>query len=75
MTNYKEIVAFLFKQYPSFQKKGISAYKENLNNIEKLCEIVGNPQKSIKTIHVAGTNGKGSVCNIIYNIYKKTDIK
>ena len=33
MTNYKEIVAFLFKQYPSFQKKGISAYKDNLNNI------------------------------------------
>lgn len=75
MTNYKEIVAFLFKQYPSFQKKGISAYKENLNNIEKLCEIVGNPQKSIKTIHVAGTNGKGSVCNIIYNIYKKNGYK
>ena len=75
MSNYKEIVAFLFKQYPSFQKKGISAYKENLNNIEKLCEIVGNPQKSIKTIHVAGTNGKGSVCNIIYNIYKKNGYK
>ena len=75
MTNYKEIVAFLFKQYPSFQKKGISAYKENLNNIEKLCEIVGNPQKSIKTIHVAGTNGKGSVCNMIYNIYKKNGYK
>ena len=75
MTNYKEIVAFLFKQYPSFQKKGISAYKENLNNIEKLCEIVGNPHKSIKTIHVAGTNGKGSVCNIIYNIYKKNGYK
>mgnify|MGYP003344785420 CR=1 FL=1 len=75
MSNYKEIVAFLFKQYPSFQKKGISAYKENLNNIEKLCEIVGNPQKSIKTIHVAGTNGKGSVCNMIYNIYKKNGYK
>ena len=75
MTNYKEIVAFLYKQYPSFQKKGISAYKDNLNNIEKLCEIVGNPQKSIKTIHVAGTNGKGSVCNMIYNIYKKNGYK
>ena len=75
MTNYKEIVAFLFKQYPSFQKKGISAYKENLNNIKKLCEIVGNPHKSIKTIHVAGTNGKGSVCNMIYNIYKKNGYK
>ncbi len=75
MTNYKEIVAFLYKQYPSFQKKGISAYKDNLNNIEKLCEIIGNPHKSIKTIHVAGTNGKGSVCNMIYNIYKKNGYK
>ena len=75
MTNYKEIVAFLYKQYPSFQKKGISAYRDNLDNIEKLCEIIGNPQKSIKTIHVAGTNGKGSVCNMIYNIYKKNGYK
>ncbi|MFL2589637.1 MAG: bifunctional folylpolyglutamate synthase/dihydrofolate synthase [Parvicellaceae bacterium] len=75
MTNYKEIVAFLYKQYPSFQKKGISAYKDNLNNIEKLCEIIGTPHKSIKTIHVAGTNGKGSVCNMIYNIYKKNGYK
>ena len=75
MTNYKEIVAFLYKQYPSFQKKGISAYRDNIDNIEKLCEITGNPQKSIKTIHVAGTNGKGSVCNMIYNIYKKNGYK
>ena len=75
MTNYKEIVAFLYRQYPSFQKKGISAYRDNLDNIEKLCEIIGNPQKSIKTIHVAGTNGKGSVCNMIYNIYKKNGYK
>ena len=75
MTNYKEIVAFLYKQYPSFQKKGISAYRDNLDNIKKLCEIIGNPQKSIKTIHVAGTNGKGSVCNMIYNIYKKNGYK
>ena len=75
MTNYKEIVAFLYKQYPSFQKKGISAYRDNLDNIKKLCEIIGNPQKFIKTIHVAGTNGKGSVCNMIYNIYKKNGYK
>ena len=75
MTNYKEIVAFLYKQYPSYQKKGISAYRDNLDNIKKLCEIIGNPQKFIKTIHVAGTNGKGSVCNMIYNIYKKNGYK
>ena len=75
MNNYKEIVAFLYNQYPSYQKKGLSAYKDNLDNIKNLCEIIGNPQKSIKTIHVAGTNGKGSVCNMIYNIYKRNGYK
>jgi dihydrofolate synthase/folylpolyglutamate synthase len=73
--SYKEIVAFLYNQYPSYQKKGLSAYKDNLDNIKNLCEIIGNPQKSIKTIHVAGTNGKGSVCNMIYNVYKRNGYK
>ena len=72
---YNDIVAFLFNQYPSFQDKGSKAYKADLNNIQQLCKIIGNPQKSIKTIHVAGTNGKGSVCNMIYNIYKKNGYK
>ena len=73
--NYNDIVAFLFNQYPSYQNKGQKAYKPDLNNIQQLCKIIGNPQKSIKTIHVAGTNGKGSVCNMIYNIYKKNGYK
>ncbi len=73
--DYNDIVAFLFNQYPSFQNKGQKAYKPDLSNIQQLCEIIGNPEKSIKTIHVAGTNGKGSVCNMIYNIYKKNGYK
>ena len=73
--NYNDIVAFLFNQYPSYQNRGQKAYKPDLNNIQQLCKIIGNPQKSIKTIHVAGTNGKGSVCNMIYNIYKKNGYK
>ena len=73
--SYKEIVEFLYNQYPVYQKQGKKAYKPDLNNIKKICEILGNPQESIKTIHVAGTNGKGSVCNIIYNIYKKNGFK
>jgi len=42
---YKNIVEFLFKQYPSFQKKGTSAYKSDLSNIKKLCEIIGESSK------------------------------
>ena len=69
METYLEVIAFLYKQYPTYQNKGINAYKPDLSNITRLCEITGNPQKNIKTIHVAGTNGKGSVCNYLTNIY------
>ncbi len=75
MSTYKEVVAYLFNQYPSYQKKGKDAYKGDLSNIKSLCELINNPQKDIKTIHVAGTNGKGSVCNILYNIFKKSGYK
>tara|TARA_B100000780_G_C21108013_1_gene447557 strand:+ start:981 stop:2180 length:1200 start_codon:yes stop_codon:yes gene_type:complete len=75
MTNYKDVVEFLFEQYPSYQKKGVDAYKPDLSNIEGICNILGNPQNKIKAIHVAGTNGKGSVCNFLYNIYQKAGYK
>tara|TARA_Y100000991_G_C21957163_1_gene342662 strand:- start:67 stop:1293 length:1227 start_codon:yes stop_codon:yes gene_type:complete len=75
MTSYKDVVEFLFEQYPSYQKKGVDAYKPDLSNIHGICEIIGNPQKNLKFIHVAGTNGKGSVCNFLYNIYQKSGYK
>ena len=69
MNDYKKVVEFLFEQYPSYQKKGLDAYKPDLSNIHGICKIIGNPQNKLKFIHVAGTNGKGSVCNfcITYN--------
>ena len=73
--NYKEVVEFLFEQYPSYQKKGVEAYKPDLSNINGVCKIIGNPQNKLKFIHVAGTNGKGSVCNFLYNIYQKAGYK
>ena len=73
--NYKEVVEFLFEQYPSYQKKGVDAYKPDLSNIHGICKIIGNPQNKLKFIHVAGTNGKGSVCNFLYNIYQKAGYK
>ena len=75
MNNYKEVVEFLFEQYPSYQKKGVDAYKPDLSNIHGICKIIGNPQNKLKFIHVAGTNGKGSVCNFLYNIYQKAGYK
>ena len=75
MNNYKEVVEFLFEQYPSYQKKGVNAYKPDLSNIHEICRIIGNPQDKLKFIHVAGTNGKGSVCNFLYNIYQKAGYK
>ena len=75
MNDYKEVVEFLFEQYPSYQKNGVNAYKPDLSNIHGICEILDNPQNKLKFIHVAGTNGKGSVCNFLYNIYQKAGFR
>ena len=65
---YKETVAFLFEQLPQFQNIGSNAYNGKLDNIIAICELLDNPQNKFKTIHVAGTNGKGSVCNMLTSI-------
>jgi len=65
---YKETVDFLFEQLPQFQNIGSKAYNGKLDNIMDICELVDNPQNKFKTIHVAGTNGKGSVCNMLASI-------
>ena len=75
MKTYSEVIAFLFKQYPNYQNKGAKAYKPDLSNITALSKIIGNPHQNIKTIHVAGTNGKGSVCNYLANIYIENGYK
>ncbi len=67
MTNqqYQEAVEWLFVQAPNYQIDGQKAYKPGLQNISKLCEFFGNPQDKIKTIHIGGTNGKGSTSNML----------
>lgn len=66
--NYDETIDFLYHQLPVFQREGKSAYKANLNNTHALDEHFGFPHKSFKTIHVAGTNGKGSVSHMLSSI-------
>ena len=65
---YQETVDFLFEQLPQFQNIGSKAYNGKLDNIIHICELLDNPQNKFKTIHVAGTNGKGSVCNMLASV-------
>ena len=72
---YKETLHYLLEQLPMFQKVGASAYRKDLHNIIKLCNLLGNPQKGLKYIHVAGTNGKGSVTHIIASVLQEQGYK
>ncbi len=60
MKSYKEIESFLFRQLPMYQRIGPKAFKKDLKNIKHLSKITSHPHKAFKSIHIAGTNGKGS---------------
>lgn len=66
--NYTETLEWMYRQLPMYQRQGTSAFKKDLTNIFALCEGLGNPQHNLKYIHIAGTNGKGSVSHIIAGI-------
>ena len=70
--NYKETIDFLFTQVPMFQRIGSGAYKPGLQNTIALDNIFGNAHRTFRTIHVAGTNGKGSVSHTIASILQKS---
>ena len=63
--NYQETVEYLFNSTPVFEKVGATAYKEGLYNTYGLDKYFGHPHRQFKTIHVAGTNGKGSCSHTI----------
>lgn len=72
---YKETTAWMFAQLPMYQNQGASAYKPNLDNTIALASYLNNPEKSIKCIHVAGTNGKGSTSSMLASILKESGYK
>ncbi len=72
---YSEALDYLFNQLPMFQRVGAPAYKADLSNTIALCEALGNPQNGIKCIHVAGTNGKGSVSSALASIFQSCGYK
>ena len=62
---YESLISALFHRFPSFQKDGASAYKPGIGNIIAFDSIASHPHKNYKTIHIAGTNGKGSVSSFL----------
>ena len=72
---YKETVEWMFAQLPVYQFQGASAYKVDLTNTLLLTAHLGNPEKEVRTVHVAGTNGKGSVSNMLSSILQEAGYK
>lgn len=72
---YKETVDYLFSMLPMYQRVGKAAYKADLSNTIQLLESIGNPQERFKSIHVAGTNGKGTSAHGIAAILQSAGYK
>lgn len=69
--NYTQTLEFLFQSLPAFEQTGATAYKPGLERISEFCRHLGNPQRNFFTIHVAGTNGKGSVSHMLASILRE----
>ncbi len=73
--NYQETISWLFNQFPSYQQIGAAAYKPDLDNINNVLNQLGNPERELKFIHVAGTNGKGTTSSIIASYLTESGFK
>lgn len=73
--NYADTTNWMFNKFPMYQKIGAAAYKPDLGNIVELLDFLGNPQNSFKTVHVAGTNGKGTVSHTLASIFQECGYK
>jgi dihydrofolate synthase/folylpolyglutamate synthase len=73
--NYQETIQYLYTQLPMFTRDGASAYKANLDNTIELCKRLGNPQHKFKSVHVGGTNGKGSTSHMLAAVLQTAGYK
>lgn len=73
--NYNETLHFLFDSLPMYQRIGAAAYKADLENTNTLMELLNQPYTRFKSIHVAGTNGKGSVSHMLASIFQEAGFK
>lgn len=75
ITDYRQAVEYLYSNLPMFQRIGAAALKKDLANTIALCDALGNPQDKFKSIHVAGTNGKGSTAHMLAAILQSAGYK
>lgn len=75
ITDYASAVQYLYDNLPMFQRIGPAAIKKDLINIIRLCEALGHPERKFKSIHVAGTNGKGSTAHMLAAILQSAGYK
>ncbi len=73
--NYSETINWLFAQLPMYQRIGAAAYKVDLSNTLKLAKYLKEPQDSFKSVHLAGTNGKGSTSHLLASVLQEADYK
>lgn len=75
LSDYPQTLTYLYENLPMFQRVGATAYKADLTNTYALCEALGNPQNKFKSIHVAGTNGKGSTSHMLASVLQSAGYK
>ncbi|MEO8760931.1 MAG: Mur ligase family protein [Bacteroidia bacterium] len=73
--DYKQTLEYLVTKLPMFQRVGAAAYKADLNNTIAICKILDNPETKFKSIHVAGTNGKGSTSHMLAAVFQQAGYK
>ena len=73
--NYQETLSWMFNQLPMFQTQGKTALNNKLDRTIAFAEVLGNPEKKFKTLHIAGTNGKGSSSSMLASILQEAGYK
>jgi dihydrofolate synthase/folylpolyglutamate synthase len=73
--NYQQTLEYLFSRFPTFHLIGAAAYKANLDNTIGICRLTNHPYLNFKSIHIAGTNGKGSVSHMLASVLQESGYK
>jgi dihydrofolate synthase/folylpolyglutamate synthase len=73
--SYSKTLDYLYSRLPMFHRIGSAAYKANLDNTIAICKLLGNPENKFKSIHIAGTNGKGSTSHMIASVLQSAGYK
>ena len=73
--NYQSALQYLYDNIPMFHRIGPAAFKPDLSNSLALSNYLGQPEKSFKTIHIAGTNGKGSTAHMLAAVLQASGLK